>query len=115
MERTNGAVWNNDRVTEKKMKRVFDFTRSIDELDNKPSVTVFIRAHKYDEGFGPIVERVKYDTPIRRGDVMETIREALIDWYRVMGEDGVQTVKVWVTGRPGRWIGNGQVPTIRLA
>lgn len=79
------------------------------------SVSVHIDQIAFDEGIGPFVSNVQYEKPVERRAVMIAIRNALLEWYFDMAHTNIVTVKVRITGRPAEWIGDGKIPTVRLA
>lgn len=93
------------------METDFEYTHSAGSDERK--ITVVIGRHKYETGFGPIVKKVYYEKPTSRKEIMDTIRLALYSWYDEMVTKGIQTVKVYITGTPGKWIGNGPTPADR--
>lgn len=97
------------------MKKRFVYDRTIRGVEHTSIIYVTIIPHKYEQGFGPIVVGTTYTKPAQRHDIMETIKMALVAWYDDMERHDVQTVKVYVTGRPGEWIGDGPIPPNRQA
>lgn len=93
---------------------IFNIKRRIGDDDR--IISVSIRTNRYDEGIGPIVVRVDYDRPIdNRRIIMDAIIVAYGKWYAMKKREGEKTVKVWIPGREGRWIGNGKIPSVKLA